>query len=497
MPRTRTHKTETATRLIFEEAVSTFSYPPLSISEGNLLFRGVDERDYGVDGELEIFNGDEITGRIARIQLKGTENEIVPLKSADFVSCPGISKSSLGYCRAEHIPFILVYISKANRKFYYCDLQPVYQDALNKIGNGKTITIRIPVSNNSDHLERLVEIINDYYEKAEDAVEHNRAFERKMVKDGNKRNEDEGNLWDYPGDITDYVIENHQTPADGEHKMVDSQGNTVKIGFWKDGELEKGTEYNHLIRVTKGSLIFKPGCPDAPYDDTDDFEYEKLEMYHWNPLTPFYSSEYYIAEVGMHNCYVVDMEVDGNMEQMVNIRPLEEFLASKNPRGLKDFKEIIDMDREEVLEAAMEINDTEHHGVSDELESVLRIRKAKLSNSNGSATEVDYSALDLLKLFMESNYGKNDFISIATALSRVAIDNKSDKDAYWKIATVRNAVPGMLDKNAVQELVNVLRAYKLIDCDKAGMLFVTDKGKEITDQAIILLDQFKGKTNEG
>ncbi len=497
MPRTKTHKTETATRLIFETAISGYSNPALHITEGDLLFREPDERDYGVDGEVEVFNDEEVTGRLARIQLKGTNKEIVPLKTANFVSCPDISKSSLGYCRTRSIPFILVYVSKVSKKFFFCDLQSVYQDALQRMGDGDTTTIRIPCGNNSDHLDRFVEIIDDYYA---DDNKQKKVFERQQERDyecmehgdqgcvDKKCEEGKDNLWDYASDVTAYKIEENQTPADGEHRMVDRDGNTVMIGYWKDAELEKGTEYNHLIRVTKGSLIFKPGCPEDPYDATDDFEYEKLEMYHWEPLTPFHSSEYYIAEVGMHNCYVVDMEVDGELEQMVNIRPLEEFLASKDPRRLKAFKEMIELDREEVLDAGTEANNAEHQGVSQELEAVLRGRQARLSGPKGIVTEVYYSALDFFKLIMENDYGKNDFVTIAAALSRIAIENNPDKDAYWKSATVANAVPEMLNKTAVQELVNILRAYRLIGYDQNGMLYVTEEGKKTADEAVIILD---------
>lgn len=495
MARTKTHKTETATKLIFEEALSNFSDSSLNISEGDLLFRDIDERDYGVDGEVEIFKDGEVTGKLARIQIKGTEKEIVSLKKSDFVSCSGVSKSSLGYCRTRNIPFMLVYVSKKDRKFYYCDLQSVYQDALSKIGDGKSITIRIPISNSSDHLERFVEIINDYYERPVDEG-NMKTFERRVEKEKTDRNtqseEYADNLWDYVDDVTDYEIDEYQTPADGEHKMVDSQGNIIKIGYWKDGELEKGTEYNHLIRVTKGFLVFKPGCDEDPYDASDDFEYEKLEMYHWEPLSPFHASEYYIAEVGMNNCYVVDMEVDGNTEQMVNIRPLEEFMASKDPRGLKDFKEMIDLDREVVLSAGLEMNAENYKDSTQVMEAVLRHRTAKLVTSNGSVTDVNYQALDLMKLFMEGNYGKSDMEPIAVALSRRALENKPDKEMYWKCATVMNAVPGMIEKKEIQEIVNVLRAYKLIDCDKDGMLCVTEEGKKVTEEAIIMADKVKG-----
>lgn len=502
MSRISNHKTETAARLIFEEAVSSFSCQAMSITEGDLLFRGIDERDYGIDGELEIFELGEVTSKLARIQLKGTEKVIEKLKTVDCVSCPGVSKSSLGYCRTNNIPFILVYISKADRKFYYCDLQPVYQQALQKIGDGESCTIRIPYDCNSDDLSKLVSIINSYFENTQKKIVGMRAdssFEGKddevsSVMDDSDMYDDpkpEDNLWDYPYDVTSYVVKDHQTPADGEHKMVGLYGETVKIGYWKDGELYKGTEYNHLMRVTQGALIFKPGCPEDPYDATDDFEYEKLEMYHWEAFSPFHWSEYSIAEVGFDKCYVVDLEVDGSMEQIVNIRTLEEFLAGKDPRHLKLFKEIVEMDREEIMDSMgidIEKEKVNSRAHSQLMEALLRERKAKLRNANGSVTDVYYKALDLLQLFMESNYGKKDVADIAEALSIRALENKTEKDTYWKYATVANAIPGMIDKKSIQELVNILRAYKMIDCDREGKFYVTEDGRKATSEGIILLD---------
>ena len=46
----------------------------------------------------------------------------------------------------------------------------------------------------------------------------------------------------------------------------------------------------------------------------------------------------------------------------------------------------------------------------------------------------------------------------------------------------------MIEKKEIRELVNNLRAYKLIDYDGNGMLYVTDDGKKVTDEAIKLLD---------
>lgn len=511
------HVTETQTRIIFEKAVSAYSSVEFGVSEGDLVFRELNERDYGVDGELEIFENGVVTGKMARIQLKGTDRVIGKLKTVDAVSCPGVSKSSLGYCRSSNVPFILVYISKVDEKFYYCDLQPICEDALQRVGDGGSCAIRIPIENSSDNMDELVRIISSYYENDRDnrisGIRANGYAVKPEIDDNNEKviapdlsldsfeDDLEDNMWDYPGDVSSYEIDDYQTPTDGEHRMVDNSGNTVKIGYWKDGELENGTEYNNLIRVVKGSLVFIPGRPGDHYDaiDPDDFEYEKLEMYHWETLTPFQWSEYAIAEVGMENCYVVDMEVDGDMEQLVNIRPLEWFMAGKNPRWLKLFKESIEIEKQEILEEGMEMNDTnsDNNKVNDSsdklVEALLICRMAKLTTPNDSVVEVPYNALDLLVVFMESNYHKEELVSLVEKLSRKVLEKMPQKDIYWRYALTINAVPAMMDKQDAQELINVLRAYEMIDCDRDGLIYVTEKGKNAMNRAIIVQDEAKRK----
>lgn len=56
----------------------------------------------------------------------------------------------------------------------------MYQDALQKIGDGDKTTIRIPVENSSDNLNCFVEIIDDYY--SEDRTKK-KLFERQQDKE--------------------------------------------------------------------------------------------------------------------------------------------------------------------------------------------------------------------------------------------------------------------------------------------------------------------------
>lgn len=105
-------------------------------------------------------------------------------------------------------------------------------------------------------------------------------------------------------------------------------------GRWEYDVLIDGIEYDWLIKVVSGDLIYKPDCLDDPYDATDDFYYEKIERY-GDEIIPFLSSTTEIKESGIEKFYVVDMKVMDRMEQMVNIRTLKDFLLEKNPNLLE------------------------------------------------------------------------------------------------------------------------------------------------------------------
>lgn len=60
MGRTDTHITETESRQIFASALTRFSNK--TVRKGDLLFREISERDYGIDGEVELFNHGEANG---------------------------------------------------------------------------------------------------------------------------------------------------------------------------------------------------------------------------------------------------------------------------------------------------------------------------------------------------------------------------------------------------------------------------------------------------
>lgn len=145
---------------------------------------------------------------------------------------------------------------------------------------------------------------------------------------------------DFDVEVEDFEFKEYQIPTDGKHRKVNSEGTPIAEGEWKDGKLMEGTEFDQLILVTKGKLIYKPDCPEDPYDSSEDFEYEKYDQYGWHlHYFPFLYSRSVIEANELDRFYVVDFVVDETTEQMVNIRTLEEFLTENNPKFLEELRE--------------------------------------------------------------------------------------------------------------------------------------------------------------
>ena len=116
-------------------------------SNGDALYREISGRDYGVDAILELFNNGNPTGMISLLQIKGTNNAIVPLKRTQEVSCK-ISSSNASYALQNRIPVILILVSCEPFVFYYTKIQDVLTEAqLRKMKKQKSITVRIPIAN--------------------------------------------------------------------------------------------------------------------------------------------------------------------------------------------------------------------------------------------------------------------------------------------------------------------------------------------------------------
>ncbi len=131
-------------------------------SDPNMLFRELTGRDYGIDAIIELFENEMPTGKICFLQIKATQNAILPLiKNHDYISCPNISESNLNYSFQRNILVVLIYISlKGEKGFYY----KVLNGEVNATKIRKKNTIRIPIENYIlNDVTLLSNVIREFY----------------------------------------------------------------------------------------------------------------------------------------------------------------------------------------------------------------------------------------------------------------------------------------------------------------------------------------------
>lgn len=105
--RSSTHRTDTlAVRAVISELPADW------------LIRNLEERDYGVDLQIEIFDGDEPTGQIAHIQIKGTDSAFNGVPK--FGSFP---VKTIGYAERFSAPFFVFHTSTKTKETYFVWLQ--------------------------------------------------------------------------------------------------------------------------------------------------------------------------------------------------------------------------------------------------------------------------------------------------------------------------------------------------------------------------------------
>lgn len=160
MPRKATHKIE-------EKAVNIFrSY----LTDDRCTYRELSGRDYGIDGLIEVFDGDGFpTGRFIAVQIKGTDTSVRVLKSSDHVSCPNVSVGTMCYAHQDKLPLILVRVSNPESKFYWGLMQALdglpSRNELRQIEHSKTL--RIPAVNLVESAEEAFamvdQICNEYF----------------------------------------------------------------------------------------------------------------------------------------------------------------------------------------------------------------------------------------------------------------------------------------------------------------------------------------------
>ena len=95
-----------------QHRVDTLAMKKVGIALGeDLLIRSMEERDYGVDAMVELFDGKSV-GQMLFLQVKGTDSEIKPLVSnRGVVALGGFPRKTLLYAEQFVYPFIVAYTS--------------------------------------------------------------------------------------------------------------------------------------------------------------------------------------------------------------------------------------------------------------------------------------------------------------------------------------------------------------------------------------------------
>ena len=103
--RTQTHITDT---LAIREIISKLPR--------NWLVRGLEERDYGIDLSIELYDGEYPTGCFSLIQVKGTEKSF---NNADSISLSNFPTKTLQYAKLFPEAFFIFYTSVADKVTYF------------------------------------------------------------------------------------------------------------------------------------------------------------------------------------------------------------------------------------------------------------------------------------------------------------------------------------------------------------------------------------------
>lgn len=123
------------------------------------VIRNLEERDYGIDLQLELFDGDNPTGHMALVQVKGTEKSFADEPSAK------IPVKTLHYAELFSIPFFLFRTSLENEETEFIWLQKFISTELEitnpKWRTKKHLKVQIPepnkLSSNEKKFRSIVE----------------------------------------------------------------------------------------------------------------------------------------------------------------------------------------------------------------------------------------------------------------------------------------------------------------------------------------------------
>ena len=133
-------------------------------SNSSILVRALGGHDYDCDFLVELFENSNVTGKIAFLQIKGTDKTITPLiKKPEIISCR-ISESCARYAMQKRIPLVLALISLKNEKFFYYSILQDDESILKKqIKGGVQTYISIEKTIEINSTFELINDINKFY----------------------------------------------------------------------------------------------------------------------------------------------------------------------------------------------------------------------------------------------------------------------------------------------------------------------------------------------
>lgn len=125
----------------------------------NWLVRSLEERDYGIDLQLERFDLDDATGDFIFVQVKGTDAEF-----KESVQLSGFPVDTINYALMFDVPFFLFHTSNTSKQTKFVWLQKYVEVQLERDTpnwkNQKSVTIYFPDENDlQTNDEKIAEII--------------------------------------------------------------------------------------------------------------------------------------------------------------------------------------------------------------------------------------------------------------------------------------------------------------------------------------------------
>ncbi|WP_261521689.1 DUF4365 domain-containing protein [Burkholderia multivorans] len=124
------------------------------------LVRSLEERDYGIDLQLERFNGNDATGDFIFSQVKGTDDAF-----GDEVKLSGFPVDTINYALMFNVPFFVFHTSNASKATKFVWLQKYAETKLEKTTprwkDQDSVTIYFPEENDLESNDRkIIEIIH-------------------------------------------------------------------------------------------------------------------------------------------------------------------------------------------------------------------------------------------------------------------------------------------------------------------------------------------------